>query len=334
MRIQIITPAPPGTQHGNRITALRWARILRELGHRVGLAQAYEGETVDLLVALHAKRSHPAIRNFNRLYPDRPLIVALTGTDVYHDLPKSRRAQDSLELATRVVVLQPNALDEIRPRLRRKACVIFQSARPASGKVHQRAGGSNARTFDVCVVGHLRPVKDPFRAALAARLLPPQSRIRILHFGAALSPRMARFARAEMDRNTRYHWRGERPRWNLQQILARSALCVLSSKLEGGANVLSEAIVNRVAVLASRIPGSIGILGEDYPGYFRVGDIEQLAQLLDRAENDSAFLQLLQSHCARCLPLFQPAREKAAWSKLLNGLRFPERPRRSEVAME
>jgi putative glycosyltransferase (TIGR04348 family) len=334
MRIQMITPAPPGTQHGNRVTALRWARILRELGHRVRLAQVYEGEPVDLLVALHAKRSYPAIRGFNRLYPDRPLIVTLTGTDVYRDLPKSRRAQDSLELATRVVVLQPNALDEIRPRLRGKACVIFQSARPASGKVHQRPGGSNARTFDVCVVGHLRPVKDPFRAALAARLLPPHSGIRILHLGAALSPEMTSFARAEMDRNGRYHWLGERPKWRIQQILARSRLCVLSSRVEGGANVVSEAIVNRVPVLASRIPGSVGILGEDYPGYFRVGDTEQLAQLLERAENDSAFLRLLRLRCARCLPLFQPDREKAAWKNLLNGLRVTLRRRRSEVAAE
>lgn len=325
----MITPAPPGTQHGNRVTALRWAGILRELGHRVRIAQTYEGEPVDLLVALHAKRSYPAIRGFNRLYPDRPLIVALTGTDVYRDLRKSRRAQISLEIATRLVVLQPKALDEIHSRLGQKARVIFQSARPASRKFSQHLRETNDRSFRVCVIGHLRPVKDPFRAALAARLLPPHSRIRILHFGAALSPGMASFARAEMDRNTRYRWQGERPRMSIQPILARSALCVLSSKLEGGANVLSDAIVNRVPVLASRIPGSVGILGEDYPGYFRVGDTEHLAKLLERAENDSAFLRLLRSRCARCLPLFQPAREKAAWRKLLNGLRFPERPRRS-----
>jgi len=330
----MITPAPPGTQHGNRVTALRWTRILRELGHRVTLAQSYQGEPVDLLVALHAKRSYPAIRSFNRHYPDRPLIVALTGTDVYRDLLKSRHAQTSLELATRLVVLQPKALDEIHPRLCGKASVIFQSVRPASGKLSQHPGEADGRSFDVCVIGHLRPVKDPFRAALAARLLPPQSRIRILHFGAALSPQMARFARAETDRNTRYHWRGEQPRWRLQQVLARSALCVLSSKLEGGANVLSEAVVNRVPVLASRIPGSVGILGEDYPGYFRVGNTEELAQLLERAENDSAFLRLLRSGCARCRPLFQPAREKAAWRNLLNELRVTLRPRRSEVAAE
>ena len=334
MRIQIVTPAPPGTQHGNRVTALRWARILRELGHRVRLSQAYEGEPFDLLVALHARRSYPAIRSFSRLYPDRPLIVALTGTDVYRDLRTSRRAQTSLELATRLIVLQPKAIEEIHPRLRGKISVIFQSVRPASRKFGQRDGGGDDRSFDVCVVGHLRPVKDPFRAALAARLLPPQSRIRILHFGAALSSEMASFARAEMQRNPRYHWRGERPRWRLQRILARSVLCVLSSKLEGGANVLSEAIVNRLPVLASRIPGSIGILGEDYPGYFHVGDTEQLALLLERAEDDSDFLRLLQSRCARCLPLFQPDREKAAWRNLLNGLSFTLRPHRSAVAAD
>lgn len=330
MRIQLITPAPPGTQHGNRVTALRWARILRELGHHVRLAQSYQDEPVDLLVALHAKRSYPAIRSFSRFYPDRPLIVALTGTDVYRDLRKSRRAQTSLELATRLIVLQPQALDEIHPRLRGKVSVIFQSARAATRKFPRPLAANNGRSFDVCVVGHLRFVKDPFRAALAARLLPPQSRIRILHFGAALSPEMASFARAEMQRNARYNWRGERPKRKVQQILARSRLCVLSSKLEGGANVLSEAVVNRVPILASRIPGSIGILGEDYPGYFRVGDTKELAQLLQCAENDSAFLRLLRSRCARCLPLFHPAREKVAWRNLLNELRVPQRPRPSD----
>ncbi|HTV57169.1 MAG TPA: hypothetical protein VMI06_19915 [Terriglobia bacterium] len=187
-------------------------RILRELGHQVRLAQSYEGEPANLLVALHAKRSYAAVRDFNCLYPDRRLIVALTGTDLYRDLPKSRHAQASLERATRLVVVQPKALDQIPPRLRRKASVMFQSVSPAPCEFPKHAGDADCPGFDVCVIGYLRPLKDPFRAALAARLLPPQSRIRILHFGAAMSSEMASFARAEMDRNSRYHWPGERPR--------------------------------------------------------------------------------------------------------------------------
>ena len=127
MKIGIITPAPPRSRYGNRVTALRWAHILRSLGHRVVISQSYAGEPFDLLIALHARRSHAAIARFCREHPAAPLVVAITGTDLYHDLPRSRQAQHSLELATRVVVLQPAALAELSPRLRDKARVIYQS---------------------------------------------------------------------------------------------------------------------------------------------------------------------------------------------------------------
>jgi glycosyltransferase involved in cell wall biosynthesis len=169
----------------------------------------------------------------------------------------------------------------------------------------------------VCVIGHLRPVKDPFRAALAARRLPSASRVRILHLGGVMEESMAVRARAEMKGNPRYRWLGEQPRARVQQILARSALCVLSSRLEGGANVLSEAIVAGTPVLASRIPGSVGILGEKYAGYFDVGDTRGLARLLERCENDPAFLARLKSDCMKLRPLFDPARERASWRKLI-----------------
>lgn len=318
MRIGIVTPAPPRSRYGNRVTALRWARMLRKLGHHVSIAQDYQGEPYDLLIALHARRSYRAASRFHREHPERPLIVALTGTDLYRDLPRSRSAQISLELATRIVTLQPKACEELHPGLRPKVRVIYQSA-PA--RFNKHAHRSNSRTFDVCVIGHLRPVKDPFRAAFAARQLPHASRIRILHLGAAMTPAMANRARHEMRVNSRYLWLGEQPSWRVRQSLARSALCVLSSRLEGGANVVSEAVVAGVPLLASRIAGSVGLLGKRYPGYFPVGDTQALTRLLHRAEADREFLASLKSHCTRLLPLFQPRRERIAWSQLLNNLK-------------
>jgi glycosyltransferase involved in cell wall biosynthesis len=209
--------------------------------------------------------------------------------------------------------LQPKAQAELQPGLRDKVRVIYQSV---SAK-QPRGDSPSKRWFEVCVIGHLRPVKDPFRAALAARLLPAGSRVRVVHLGEAMNDSMASRARAEMSVNQRYHWLGEQPRARVQRMLARSAVCVLSSKLEGGANVLSEAIVAGTAVLASRIPGSVGILGEDYAGYFELGDTEGLARLLDRSERDPAFLARLKLHCAKLRSLFDPARELAAWRKLI-----------------
>jgi hypothetical protein len=167
------------------------------------------------------------------------------------------------------------------------------------------------------VLGHLRPVKDPLRAALAARGLPRESRIHILHLGRAMTNRMAARARAEMARNPRYQWLGERSHRRALSILARSRVVVLSSRLEGGANVIGEAAVHRVPILASRIAGNVGLLGVSYPGFFPVGDTERLTELLRRAEIDRHFYTTLRRAVAECAPMFHPARERRAWRRLL-----------------
>src|SRR6266481_6480300 len=134
MRIGIVTPAPPNSRSGNRITALRWAKILRRLGNRVSILQAYHDEHYDLLVALHARRSYPSIIRFRRQNPQSQIIVALTGTDLYRDLRRNHKAQKSLEIANRIVVLQPKAIDQLRPAWRGKARVIYQSVEALVGR--------------------------------------------------------------------------------------------------------------------------------------------------------------------------------------------------------
>jgi len=264
------------------------------------------------MVALHARRSFPAIDQFRRLHPTQPLIVALTGTDLYGDLKTSAEAQQSLELASRLIVLQPKGIEELPQHLHAKTRVIYQSVVGP-----KRPPAKPKTTFDVCVLGHLREVKDPFRTALASRLLPSASRLRVLHVGKALSDDMAEAARAEANINPRYRWLGELQRSRARRVLARSHLLVLSSVMEGGANVISEALAVPVPILASRIPGSIGLLGQDYPGYFPVGDTRALAQLLDKAEHDAGFYQELDHWCRQLLPLVHPDRERESWRRLL-----------------
>jgi putative glycosyltransferase (TIGR04348 family) len=326
MRIGIVTPAPPRSHYGNRVTAQRWARLLRGLGHHVTISQQYEGEPLDLLIAIHAKRSSPAVRRFRLTHPTRPLIVALAGTDLYRDFPRSRQARESLELASRIVVLQPKALEELPWHLRRKTRVIYQSsvkvrARSANGKpganwasTNRNGAGTN---FPVCVIGHLRAVKDPFRAAMAARLLPASSRIQILQVGGAMTPAMAARAREEMKRNRRYRWLGEQSPGRVRRILSQSCACVLSSRMEGGANAISEALRAGVPVLASRVPGNVGMLGKRYRGYFSFGNTAQLARLMSRFERDAHYRHELKRHCDRLAPQFTPERERASWKVLL-----------------
>ena len=321
MRIAIVTPAPPNSRHGNRVTALRWARILRRLGNRVSILQTYDAKPYDLLIALHARKSHRSIIDFRRQNPTIPIIVALTGTDIYRDIRTTPKARESLNIATRIVVLQSKAMKELRPSWRKKTRVIYQSVenkapRWTSNNSAKRAASNGS--FDVCVIGHLRTVKDPFRTVMAARLLPESSRIRVLQIGGAMTDAMANRARKEMSANERYRWLGEQPKARVRRILANSRLCVLSSQMEGGANVLSEAIGASVPILASRIDGNAGILGENYPGYFDVGDTRHLAHLLHHAETSPDYLAELKAWTKTLAVLIDPAREEQSWSELIS----------------
>jgi putative glycosyltransferase (TIGR04348 family) len=314
-RICLVTPAPRGSRKGNRITALRWAAILRRLGRQVVVREQYRGERCDLLIALHAKRSYPSVQRYRDAHPDAPLIVALTGTDLYGSIHTDAGARRSLELATRLVVLQPLGVDELPPKVRARTRVIFQSVPRIKTSVRPRPD-----SFDVCVLGHLRPVKDPFRTAMASRWLPATSRLRVLQVGAALSEPMAKRALGEARRNPRYTWLGELPRWKALRVLARCRLLVLTSRMEGGANVISEAVAASIPVISSRIAGSIGLLGDDYPGYFSVGDTRALTNLLQRAETDASFYRMLRQSCARLRSLIDPASERRRWQLLLREL--------------
>lgn len=215
MKIQLITPAPASAKNGNRITAIRWARLLRKLGHRVVVRERYDGAACDLMVALHAHRSFDSIHDFRKRYPERPMVVVLTGTDLYRDIRTHARARKSLEAATRVIVLQRKALEKLPKRLRRKTRVIYQSAAKVRGRP-----GRTKNVFKVCVIGHLRPEKDPMRTALAVRSLPPSSRVSLVHIGRPLTPGMRGQVRREVSRNPRYRWLGELPHWKTRRLLA------------------------------------------------------------------------------------------------------------------
>lgn len=312
MKILIVTPAPPRSRKGNRITAIRWARILKQLGHKVELTQQYQGQNCEVMLAIHARRSAASVARFRDENLRRPLILTLSGTDLYDDMLNDASALRSCNLADRLILLQPHGISELPASMRNKSRVIYQSVPPRRSKVTPLS-----RVFEVSVIGHLRPVKDPFRTALAARELSGSSRIVVNHMGAALTDNMAKRAQAECLLNPRYRWLGELPRWDVMRRLARSQVLVLSSKMEGGANVISEAVVAGTPVISSQISGSIGLLGEKYPGYFEVGDTRALTKLLDRAETERSFLNKLTSHCRKLKPLFDPKRERDSWQALL-----------------
>lgn len=286
---------------------------MRTLGHRVHIATSYAGERADCMVAIHAFRSAAAIAAFRNDTPAAPLIVLLAGTDIYR-FQQSHPATtlESMQAADKLVGLHDLVCHDIPARFADKLTIIHQSARPLS------APRQPAIThFDVCVVGHLRDEKDPLRTALAARELPTDSRIRIVHLGKARNADWEQAARAEMARNARYIWHGEVSPGEVRRRFARSHLMVISSVMEGGANVVSEAVVAGLPVVASDIPGNVGLLGADHPGYFPVGDASALAQRLYDAETQPAFLARIRAHGEALAPRFHPERELGAWRALL-----------------
>jgi len=317
VKILIVTPESTAVPLGNSVTAARWAGILRTLHHDADIRNSWSGEECDLLIALHAHRSANSIEKFRSVHRNRPLIVALTGTDVYRDLPNSRAAKRSLDLATWIVALQECALQELDESARAKTTIIYQSAVPPE-ECEPRSG----EFFDVCVLSHLRTVKDPLRAAYAARLMPPSSRVRIKHAGRALEPQLEMEAREEERTNSRYQWLGERSHEAAMRLLVSSRLLVVSSTIEGGANVIAEAVVCGIPVLCSNIPGNIGMLGTAYPGYFALRNTQHLAELLQRVECDRSFMTTLQELIASLQYRFSPEHEIACWEQLLGTLGF------------
>ncbi len=314
VKIVIITPASAGSRSGNRNTAARWARMLRELGHQVSMEVSWGDQACDVMFALHAKKSRDSIVRYARAQPRFPLILALTGTDLYRDIRNDAGAQNSVALATCLIALQEQALTELSRNEQKKTRVIYQSVSNLPTVIPYK------RYFEVCVLGHLREEKDPFRAGLAAKYLPLKSQIRITHLGRALDPAMEKQARSLAASQQRYRWLGEVSKNAALTRLARSQLMVISSRIEGGANVVSEAIAARVPVIASHIPGNIGMLGTDYAGYYPLEDERALAALMSRSESDKNFYRLLKGQCKARLPLVSPKREKAALRALLREL--------------
>jgi len=321
----IVTPAPPASRSGNRNTAVRWARILRDLGCRATIATAWDGRPCDLLVALHARKSRAALQAFRTRHPDRPAILALTGTDLYRDIRCDAGSAASLDLASHLIVLQEEALNELTAVQRRKARVILQTV--ATALTH----APTVRGFRLCVLGHLREEKDPFRIVAALGWLTGAG-LEVIHAGKALSPAMAAAARRHMLTDPRYRWVGELPHWKAMRLLARCQAMAISSLMEGGAHVVSEAIALGVPVIASDIPGNRGLLGNRYPALYPAGDAAALAHLIRRAMDEPGYLQSLAAAIRRRRGLVDPERERQAWRKLLVdcGLRIAAEPARSQ----
>ena len=293
---------------------MRWQSFLKELGHQVRISGEWSRKNTDVLIALHAYRSHASIVRFRELYPDRPIILIMTGTDLYRDMPLHPEVLKSMEVSDAIVVLQSAALAMIPKSLQSKTHVIYQSTKPVKRKVLLK------KSFLISVIGHLRPEKDPFCTAESLKYLGPESKIKVLHLGKAMSPEMKSLAKTYNKELKNYQWLDQLSHTETQQQLSRSHLMVISSLMEGGAHVVTEAIAIGVPVIASDIPGNRGLLGDDYPGYYPVGDAKALALRLQKAELEPSFYKSLEAHIKKRVHYIQPSVEKRSIKSLTDRL--------------
>jgi putative glycosyltransferase (TIGR04348 family) len=317
-KLVIVSPALERENNGNWQTASRWAHFL---GQRFDVSIVREWTPAlpapDLLIALHARRACSSLAAFTEALPGRPSVLVLTGTDLYRDIAIDTGAQASLRRASALVVLQQAGLALLPPEARPKARVIYQSA-PALA-AYRHADAQARRILPITMVGHLRLEKDPLTfIAAAAKVTSPQARM--VHIGAALDPALGVAARSAQAANPRYRWLGNLAHGATRQRLRRSHAMVIASRMEGGANVIIEAVTSGVPVLASDISGNRGMLGDDYCGYFPPGDVEALARLIERSIIDAVFYRRLCTQCAARAALFAPAAEQAAVLGLVDNL--------------
>jgi putative glycosyltransferase (TIGR04348 family) len=322
--VVIVSPALAEANNGNWRTARRWQQLLQDR-HAVRITKQWpdaEAAGDAVMLALHARRSAAPIATWAARHPGRGLAVVLTGTDLYQDIVSDADAQHSLQLAQRLVVLQECGPDALAPALRAKTRVIYQSAPalPAAAKPDDH--------LEAVMVGHLRAAKAPQTLFAAARLLRDRADLRITHIGdAAGEPALAEEAQATMRDCPGYRWLGALPHAQALERIRQAHLLVHTSALEGGAHVILEAVCQGTPVLASRVPGNVGMLGRDYEGYFPAGDAEVLAALLvscrlaQRQENPSGTLPArLAAQCALRAPLFDADAERTALLNLLQEL--------------
>lgn len=317
----IVTPALADANNGNWQTARRWARLLS--GHyAVRLARAWpdRGTTddgTDILIALHARRSADSVAAWAQAHPDRPLVLALTGTDLYRDIRSDPAAQRSLALAHRLIVLQELGPQSLPEAHRARCHVVFQSATRRQALTKPRGH------LRAVVVGHLRDEKSPQTVFEAARLIRPDEGILIDHIGHALDPALAELARATALACPHYRWLGGLPHEATRRRIQRAHLLVHPSRMEGGAHVIMEAALSGTPVLASQMDGNVGMLGPDYGGYFPVGDPAALVARLRECRREIATgggrLAALHAQCSARAPRFEPAAEQAALLKVLQG---------------
>ena len=292
---------------------MRWAGLLRQLGHLVTIASEWRDQAADVLITVHAVKSASSVLAASCDRPDIRIVTLLAGTDIYPNFEPSETTTAALARADALIALQPRARDLLPKKLREKSYTIVQSATAVAAPKHQ--------TFTASVIAHLRPIKQPHIAIQAAAMLAPEIDIQLILAGSQLDDGYGQLIKDSVANTKRTNWVGALPRRETKVLLASSHACILPSQVEGGANVISEAIAAGTPILCSAISGNLGLLGDDWPGMFPMGDAAALARLLERMVTENSFFDELCQRTQQLQAMVDPELERQSWAEILQGLR-------------
>ncbi|SHI40392.1 Glycosyltransferase involved in cell wall bisynthesis [Rubritalea squalenifaciens DSM 18772] len=308
MQILITSPYPLDSPKGNSITALRIERLLKQAGHQASAVHGTLPTGADAMIALHATKTYPLSAAFKQQHPGKPLILYLTGTDLYRDLLERKPdCLNAMELADILVVSQPASLSSIPEQYQQKSRVVR-----ASIVIPKLEDVSPPPQPSFALVAHLRPVKNPFLLNRALEQLGGLP-LHAYTLGSALDEKMIEEAHSWQAKDPRFRWLDNVPYPQALSWISQVTATINSSHLEGGANAVGESILLGTPVLASKIEGNLGMLGDDYAGYFTPDDPGSLATIIRRVIEEPEFLQLLRQQIHTRQTCFSPAIETQGW---------------------
>ena len=311
MRICVASPYPLSDLKGNSVTTCRIVELLNELGYLARGSHGFDGDPTDVLISLHSHKGAPAVDEFQRQFPEGKVIVLITGTDLYDDLPQGR-GMTTLHQADAIAIPYREARGGVLQEFDDQIHVV-----PSSLVIPEIEAKPEPDQFLITIVGHLRPVKRSFLTVEAVAAHPEWENVTVRQLGEALDQESLKTACDWEEKDRRYQWLGALPREESLALCARSSLTVNSSLSEAAPNALLEAMTLGVPILSSKIEGNIGLLGEDYPGYFDGDSLEsKLAEIISGKHDLAAWV----AHAKARLAIFSREKEKSAWIALLNSI--------------
>ena len=317
MNLLLILPPSSANSSGNLVTAKRWAEIITSFGHSVEISSnsSLSNSSCDIAIFLNAYKSKNLVQRLSADSKKPVIVIAITGTDLHSTDEKLGESLENLQKADFIVAINPHSLTLLPNSLQNKSVLIYQSA-----NVSNKHRDIRPIVRKAVILSHIRREKNPLLVDEALDLLDESLPIEVNHFGAALDTQLSTLVGRASETNPRYKWHGEIDHHKALDELVESDLLIITSRVEGAPAVVSESVAAGIPILASNISTLVGLLGDEYPGYFEVDSASSLASQINRCVTDENFYRSLKASTAELKEKFAPSTERKSWARFLSDL--------------